>query len=123
MVNIFLMLQSILGHSFALYVVFDMFFKGFQRKFTSRFPNFNYFVGLVSFNTASYTCSFLKFAEKGFRIFWVLVTYIMAISIPRVTSNLRNVLDYFNFSWKCLFPWLVSQAGLYVHSSFLLFFK
>lgn len=38
-VNVCLMLQAILGHSIAMYVVFDMFFKGFSRKFTLRFPN------------------------------------------------------------------------------------
>lgn len=66
-INVFLMLQSILGHSFALYVVFDMFFKGFRRKFVSRFPNVDYW-----------------YAEKGFRIFWVLVTFLMAVLIPKL---------------------------------------
>lgn len=39
MVNVFLMLQSMLGHSIAMYVVFDMFFNGFRRKFQARYPN------------------------------------------------------------------------------------
>lgn len=38
-VNVFLMLQALLGHSIAMYVVFDMFFNGFRRKWTNRFPN------------------------------------------------------------------------------------
>lgn len=33
------MLQSMLGHSIAMYVVIDMFFNGFSRKFMNRFPN------------------------------------------------------------------------------------
>lgn len=33
------MIQSMLGHSIAMYVVFDMFFKGFKRKFQLRFPS------------------------------------------------------------------------------------
>uniref|UniRef100_A0A1I7WY72 Aa_trans domain-containing protein n=1 Tax=Heterorhabditis bacteriophora TaxID=37862 RepID=A0A1I7WY72_HETBA len=66
-INVFLMLQSLLGHSIAMYVVFDMFFNGFRRKFTSRFPNCpKYFV------------------DKGFRVFWVMVTYLMAVLIPRL---------------------------------------
>lgn len=40
-INVFLMVQSILGHSIAMYVVFDMFYKGFSRKFQIQFPNFN----------------------------------------------------------------------------------
>ncbi|CAJ0580776.1 unnamed protein product, partial [Mesorhabditis spiculigera] len=66
-VNVFLMLQTLLGHSVALYVVFDMFFNGFRRKFTNRFPN----------------CPKML-VDKGFRFFWVLVTYFMAIGIPHL---------------------------------------
>lgn len=66
-VNVFLMLQSMLGHSIAMYVVFDMFFNGFRRKFSARFPNCPKF-----------------FVDKGFRIFWVLVTYLMAVLIPKL---------------------------------------
>jgi proton-coupled amino acid transporter len=66
-VNIFLMIQSMLGHSIAMYVVFDMFFKGFRRKFTARFPNVHKSV-----------------VDKGFRTFWVLITYLMAILIPKL---------------------------------------
>uniref|UniRef100_A0A915D3T1 Amino acid transporter transmembrane domain-containing protein n=1 Tax=Ditylenchus dipsaci TaxID=166011 RepID=A0A915D3T1_9BILA len=66
-VNVFLMIQSILGHSIAMYVVFDMFFKGFRRKFQIRFPNVP-----------------LTLVDKGFRCFWVLVTYFMAILIPKL---------------------------------------
>lgn len=38
-INVCLMIQATLGHSIALYVVFDMFWRGFSRKFTLRFPN------------------------------------------------------------------------------------
>lgn len=38
-INVFLILQSMLGHSVALYVILDMLFNGFYRKFISRFPN------------------------------------------------------------------------------------
>ena len=50
-----------------MYVVFDMFYKGFRRKFTARFPNVP-----------------LQAVDKGFRFFWVLVTYLMAVLIPRL---------------------------------------
>lgn len=66
-VNAFLCIQSILGHSIAMYVVFDMFYKGFRRKFTARFPDVPNVV-----------------VDKGFRFFWVLVTYLMAVLIPRL---------------------------------------
>lgn len=66
-VNVFLMIQSILGHSIALYVVFDMFFKGFRRKFQNRFPAVPPSV-----------------VDKGFRTFWVLVTYLMAVLVPKL---------------------------------------
>ncbi|RCN45296.1 putative N-acetylglucosamine-6-phosphate deacetylase [Ancylostoma caninum] len=66
-INVFLMLQSMLGHSIAMYVVFDMFFNGFRRKFTARFPNCPKF-----------------FVDKGFRFFWVMVTYLMAVLIPKL---------------------------------------
>lgn len=66
-VNVFLMLQSMLGHSIAMYVILDMFFNGFRRKFTNRFPNCPKVV-----------------VDKGFRIFWVLVTYLMAVSVPHL---------------------------------------
>jgi len=66
-VNVFLMIQSMLGHSIAMYVVFDMFFNGFRRKFKMRFPNVHNQV-----------------MDKGFRIFWVLLTYFMAVSIPKL---------------------------------------
>ncbi|GMS90358.1 hypothetical protein PENTCL1PPCAC_12533, partial [Pristionchus entomophagus] len=66
-VSVFLMIQALLGHSIALYVVFDMFFNGFRRKFTNRFPNCSKFV-----------------VDKGFRLFWVLVTYLMAVLIPQL---------------------------------------
>jgi len=62
-----LMLQSMLGHSIAMYVVFDMFFAGFRRKFTIRFPN----------------CP-KEVVDKGFRVFWVMITYLMAVAIPRL---------------------------------------
>ena len=61
------MVQSMLGHSIAMYVVFDMFYRGFQRKFLMRFPNAN-----------------KQFIDKSFRIFWVLLTYFMAILIPKL---------------------------------------
>lgn len=75
------MLQAILGHSIALYVwraqertltplfqvVFDMFYRGFYRKFTNRFPTVH-----------------KRIVDKGFRVFWVLVTYFMAILIPKL---------------------------------------
>ncbi|KAI6187668.1 Amino acid transporter, transmembrane family-containing protein [Aphelenchoides besseyi] len=67
LVNVFLMLQAMLGHSIALYVVFDMFFAGFRRKFTNRFPNVH-----------------KQIVDKGFRTFWVLLTYFMAVLIPRL---------------------------------------
>ncbi|KJH48705.1 putative N-acetylglucosamine-6-phosphate deacetylase [Dictyocaulus viviparus] len=66
-VNVFLMLQSMLGHSIAMYVVFDMFFNGYRRKFSARFPNCPKFL-----------------VDKGFRVFWVMVTFLMAILIPRL---------------------------------------
>ncbi|CAG9540551.1 unnamed protein product [Cercopithifilaria johnstoni] len=66
-VNVFLMLQSMLGHSVAMYVILDMFFDGFHRKFRSRFPNTLKIV-----------------VDKGFRIFWVSVTMLMSISIPHL---------------------------------------
>ncbi|CAJ0941189.1 unnamed protein product, partial [Mesorhabditis belari] len=66
-VNVFLMIQTLLGHSVALYVVFDMFYNGFRRKFLARFPNTP------------------KIAvDKGFRLFWVFLTYLMAIGIPQL---------------------------------------
>jgi len=67
MVNGCLMAQSMLGHSIAMYVVFDMFFNGFRRKFTNRFPTVH-----------------KQVVDKGFRVFWVMVTYLMAISVPRL---------------------------------------
>ncbi|EPB71076.1 transmembrane amino acid transporter protein [Ancylostoma ceylanicum] len=66
-INVFLMLQSMLGHSIAMYVVFDMFFNGFRRKFTARFPNCPKFC-----------------VDKGFRVFWVMITYLMAVLIPKL---------------------------------------
>ncbi|EFP13320.1 hypothetical protein GCK72_009285 [Caenorhabditis remanei] len=66
-VNVFLMLQSLLGNSIAMYVVYDMFFNGFRRKFGARFPNVPKWL-----------------SDKGFRVFWVLVTYLMAVLIPRL---------------------------------------
>uniref|UniRef100_A0A914MD42 Amino acid transporter transmembrane domain-containing protein n=1 Tax=Meloidogyne incognita TaxID=6306 RepID=A0A914MD42_MELIC len=66
-VNVFLCVQSILGHSIAMYVVFDMFYKGFRRKFSIRFPAVSDFV-----------------IDKGFRFFWVFITYLMAVLIPRL---------------------------------------
>ncbi|KAJ1350003.1 putative amino acid transporter skat-1, variant 2 [Parelaphostrongylus tenuis] len=66
-INVFLMLQSMLGHSIAMYVVFDMFFNGYRRKFSARFPNCPKF-----------------FVDKGFRFFWVMLTFLMAILIPRL---------------------------------------
>ncbi|KAL3092364.1 hypothetical protein niasHS_007573 [Heterodera schachtii] len=66
-VNGFLCIQSMLGHSIAMYVVFDMFYKGFRRKFTARFPNVPSLV-----------------VDKGFRVGWVFLTYLMAILIPRL---------------------------------------
>jgi proton-coupled amino acid transporter len=66
-VNVFLMLQSMLGHSIAMYVVFDMFFNGFRRKFQARYPTVP-----------------KQVADKGFRCFWVLITYLMAVLIPKL---------------------------------------
>uniref|UniRef100_A0A8R1U1N4 Anaphase-promoting complex subunit 4 WD40 domain-containing protein n=1 Tax=Onchocerca volvulus TaxID=6282 RepID=A0A8R1U1N4_ONCVO len=66
-INVFLMLQSMLGHSVAMYVILDMFFNGFSRKFTNRFPNISKVI-----------------VDKGFRIFWVSVTMLMSISIPHL---------------------------------------
>ncbi|VDN59551.1 unnamed protein product [Dracunculus medinensis] len=66
-INVFLMLQSMLGHSIAMYVVIDMFFNGFSRKFMNRFPN----VPKIAI-------------DKGFRVFWVMVTFVMATSIPHL---------------------------------------
>lgn len=66
-VNVFLMLQSLLGNSIAMYVVYDMFFNGFRRKFGARFPNVPKWL-----------------SDKGFRVFWVLVTYLMAVLIPKL---------------------------------------
>uniref|UniRef100_A0A0N5A8E8 Aa_trans domain-containing protein n=1 Tax=Syphacia muris TaxID=451379 RepID=A0A0N5A8E8_9BILA len=66
-INVFLMLQSMLGHSIAMYVIFDMFFNGFRRKFTNRFP----------------LCPKILI-DKGFRTFWVLISYLMAVSIPHL---------------------------------------
>ncbi|VDO59475.1 unnamed protein product [Haemonchus placei] len=66
-VNVFLMLQSMLGHSIAMYVVFDMFFNGFRRKFSARFPH----------------CP-KSVVDKGFRMFWVMLTFLMAVLIPKL---------------------------------------
>jgi len=66
-INICLCLQSLLGHSIAMYVVFDMFYNGFQRKFLMRFPNVP-----------------KRAIDIGFRFFWVFVTYLMAVLIPRL---------------------------------------
>ncbi|CAB3403415.1 unnamed protein product [Caenorhabditis bovis] len=66
-VNVFLMLQSLLGNSIAMYVVYDMFFNGFRRKFGARFPNCPKWL-----------------SDKGFRVFWVMVTYLMAVLIPKL---------------------------------------
>jgi proton-coupled amino acid transporter len=66
-VNVFLMMQSMLGHSIAMYVVFDMFFRGFRRKFSLRFPAVHEFI-----------------VDKGFRFFWVFITYLMAVLIPKL---------------------------------------
>uniref|UniRef100_A0A8R1HY71 Aa_trans domain-containing protein n=1 Tax=Caenorhabditis japonica TaxID=281687 RepID=A0A8R1HY71_CAEJA len=66
-VNVFLMLQSLLGNSIAMYVVYDMFFNGYRRKFGARFPNVPKWL-----------------SDKGFRVFWVLITYLMAVLIPRL---------------------------------------
>ncbi|EFO23481.1 transmembrane amino acid transporter [Loa loa] len=66
-INVFLMLQSMLGYSVAMYVILDMFFNGFHRKFTNRFPNISKTV-----------------VDKGFRIFWVSITVLLSISIPHL---------------------------------------
>ncbi|KAI6176500.1 Aa-trans domain-containing protein [Aphelenchoides bicaudatus] len=66
-INVCLMIQATLGHSIALYVVFDMFWKGFNRKFTLRFPNVH-----------------KQIVDKGFRCFWVMVTFGMAVMIPKL---------------------------------------
>uniref|UniRef100_A0AC35UBY7 Aa_trans domain-containing protein n=1 Tax=Rhabditophanes sp. KR3021 TaxID=114890 RepID=A0AC35UBY7_9BILA len=73
-VNVFLMVQSALGHSIAMYVVYDSFLAGFIRKFTNRFPNTNKHV-----------------ADKGFRMFWVILTFLMAISIPQLETLITLV--------------------------------
>lgn len=103
-INVFLMLQSMLGHSIAMYVIVDMFFNGFRRKFTNRFPNVSKVI-----------------VDKGFRIFWVSVTMLMSISIPHleimiplvgVTSGTICALIYppifemitFWNDWKVLLP-------------------
>jgi hypothetical protein len=75
-VNVFLMFQSVLGHSIAMYVVFDMFFSGFKRKFTMRFPNSSKFM-----------------VDKGFRTFWVMVTCECSILDRRVIAVLTPVLQ------------------------------
>ncbi|VDK48543.1 unnamed protein product [Anisakis simplex] len=102
-INVFLMLQSMLGHSIAMYVILDMFFNGFRRKFAYRFPNCPKIV-----------------VDKGFRIFWVMVTFLMAVSVPHleimiplvgVTSGTLCALIYppifemitFWNDWKVLF--------------------
>ncbi|KIH67343.1 transmembrane amino acid transporter protein, partial [Ancylostoma duodenale] len=86
-INVFLMLQSMLGHSIAMYVVFDMFFNGFRRKFTTRFPNCpKYFVDkvkiLIYLTYAGIWIALLL--SQGFRFFWVMVTYLMAVLIPKL---------------------------------------
>ncbi|MFH4980758.1 hypothetical protein AB6A40_007467 [Gnathostoma spinigerum] len=66
-INVFLMLQSMLGHSIAMYVIIDMFFGGFRRKATNRFPTLPKWL-----------------IDKGFRVFWVAVTFAMALTIPHL---------------------------------------
>ncbi|GMT20590.1 hypothetical protein PFISCL1PPCAC_11887, partial [Pristionchus fissidentatus] len=67
-VSVFLMLQALLGHSIALNVIADMSSDdGFRRKFSNRFPN-------VSVDKVDY----------GFHLFWVLVTFLMAILVPQL---------------------------------------
>lgn len=66
-VNVCLMIQSMLGHSIAMYVIFDMFYNGFQRKFLMRWPNVS-----------------KQVIDKGFRFFWVFLTYLMAVLIPKL---------------------------------------
>ncbi|PAV86342.1 hypothetical protein WR25_14660 [Diploscapter pachys] len=73
-VNVFLMIQSLLGNSVAMYVVYDMFQNGFRRKWTNRFPN----------------CP-KQLTDKGFRIFWVFVTYLMAIFLPHLEQMMSLV--------------------------------
>lgn len=85
-VNGFLCVQSMLGHSIAMYVVFDMFYKGFRRKFTARFPNVPAIVSfyIIIYSYISRIFHLFKFVDKGFRVGWVLVTYLMAVLIPRL---------------------------------------
>uniref|UniRef100_A0AC34RIZ9 Amino acid transporter transmembrane domain-containing protein n=2 Tax=Panagrolaimus sp. JU765 TaxID=591449 RepID=A0AC34RIZ9_9BILA len=66
-INVCLMIQSMLGHSIAMYVIFDMFYNGFQRKFLMRWPNVP-----------------KQAIDKGFRFFWVFLTYLMAVLIPKL---------------------------------------
>ncbi|CAD6187611.1 unnamed protein product [Caenorhabditis auriculariae] len=69
-VNGFLMIQSVLGNAIAMYVVYDMFMHGFMQKFGDRFPKFPKFV-----------------SDKGFRLFWVLVTYLMGRAHPETGDH------------------------------------
>ncbi|CAJ0949661.1 unnamed protein product, partial [Mesorhabditis belari] len=66
-VNISLMIQTLLVHSIALYVIIDVFYSGFSKAINERCPRIPEIV-----------------LDKGFRLFWVLVTYGMAIGIPHL---------------------------------------
>ncbi|PAV62014.1 hypothetical protein WR25_00581 [Diploscapter pachys] len=66
-VTICLILQSLVGNGMAMFVIFDMFQNGFRTKFGARFPRFS--IGI---------------ADKLFRIFFVVITYLMVIAIPQL---------------------------------------
>ncbi|PAV86341.1 hypothetical protein WR25_14659 [Diploscapter pachys] len=73
-VNICLMVQSLLGNGMAMYVIFDMFQNGFRTKFGKICPSFP-----------------IRVADKGFRVFWVLVTYLMVVLIPHLETMMSLV--------------------------------
>ncbi|CAJ0953714.1 unnamed protein product, partial [Mesorhabditis belari] len=66
-VNVSLMIQTVLVHSFALFVIIEVFYPGFQRRVHERYPK---------------TPNILL--DKGYRLFWVLLTYFLAIGIPNL---------------------------------------
>jgi len=63
------MIQSALGHCMMLYPVFDMFGSGFRRKFPLYFPWWKNHTILL---------------DKSFRAFWVIITYGLAIGLPKL---------------------------------------
>ncbi|CAJ0948207.1 unnamed protein product, partial [Mesorhabditis belari] len=66
-VNVCLMIQTLAGNAIALYVIFEMFLDDFVAWFRGNWQSVPEFI-----------------VDKGFRLFWVLLCYAMAVVIPHL---------------------------------------